>query len=381
MTAQLKLGVKVAYSIYCILISLVFIWMVWESPTWVGKGLALLMLLVSLLPFLVSNWLKQVKPNGWGIPTACAMGLVIGLVGVIVFATPTGEPSTSSLVKHGFASGHFTRFAFSNIVPESEQINLGFLLMPFVDPLLTHEQARIARSHTLDIYREMESDRDFNALGSTMGLAYRDLLGLTANTQHYYLYVPQHQQNEGLPVIVFLHGSAGNFKAYTWVWAEFAEANGFAIIAPSYGFGNWDEVGAEQVLHILEDVKTKINVNSDQVYLAGLSNGGLGVSHLAVIAPDTFAGLLFFSPVFSTTHIEGEDFEAGWKNRPIFVLSGALDKRIPISYVNTRVSNMQAQGANVRAITYPTEDHFLFFAKNEEVMADVTMWLTDVASE
>ena len=182
-----------------------------------------------------------------------------------------------------------------------------------------------------------------------------------------------------MPAILFLHGSAGNFKAYTWVWSEFAEAYGYAIIAPSFGFGEWQRpAGSRAALRMLNDAMMLTEIDSDRVYLAGLSNGGLGVSQLAALEPQRFRGLVFISPVMDTAIVDQVAFHRMWMERPILIVTGDADQRIPLSYVDQRVSRLRGGGVFVDYVTYPDEDHFLFFSQKEDVLNDIAVWLGDI---
>ena len=249
--------------------------------------------------------------------------------------------------------------------------------MPYADPFLTGEQSSRVSAFTMDLYHEMEQDQNFRELGSVLGLAYNELIGRPFDMGHYYLYIPQEKSERPLPVIVFLHGSAGNFKTYTWIWSKLAEAEGVAIIAPSYGFGNWDEAGVVTVLQAIEDAKQLIDIDENQIYLAGLSNGGLGVSQLALEAPEMFQGLIFLSPVMDTNIVDSPPFQAQWANRPVLVISGEDDKRIPVNYVEQRVAIMEQENIDVTTIIYPHEDHFLLFSQPENILENVAEWLSE----
>lgn len=127
----------------------------------------------------------------------------------------------------------------TNIVPEIEQIQLGFLIMPYLDPILTREQSKRASAFTLGFYEEMEGDPDFRELGSAMGWAYAELVGQSFNVGHYYLYVPEQYSEKPTPVVIFLHGSAGNFKAYTWLWSKVADRLGCVVVSEFFcSFGS-----------------------------------------------------------------------------------------------------------------------------------------------
>jgi pimeloyl-ACP methyl ester carboxylesterase len=249
--------------------------------------------------------------------------------------------------------------------------------MPLVDPLLSEDQARQVSKFTYDIYREMEGDEEFCELGSAMQYAYSEVLGREFNLGHYYLYAPQDTIMEPRPAIVFLHGSEGNFKAYAWVWSKFAKEKGCVIIFPSYGFGNWDGDGIEHVMNSLADAKTRVAINQDKIYLAGLSNGGKGVSLLAEKYSDLFKGLIFISPVLIKDKFSGSTFERNWSEKRIFMCSGTEDKRIPLSSIENAVEDMESANAKVTFHTYPDEDHFLFFSQPEQIFSNISIWLSD----
>jgi pimeloyl-ACP methyl ester carboxylesterase len=147
------------------------------------------------------------------------------------------------------------------------------------------------------------------------------------------------------------------------------------VIAPSFGFGNWDRAGMASVLQALDDAATVVDINQDRVYLAGLSNGGLGVSQLAVAAPGRFRGLIFISPVMATEIADGRAFQDAWRDRPVLLVTGEADRRIPVSYVRQRAAKLRAGGVQVTEVTYPNEDHFLFFSQPERVLGDISRWL------
>jgi pimeloyl-ACP methyl ester carboxylesterase len=270
----------------------------------------------------------------------------------------------------------FPRYTISNIVPEVEQINLGFLAMPAMDEIFTYEQAFRVRESTLAVYREMDQDANFRALGSSMGWAYADLFGRPYNAGQYYLYVPRNRPAGPLPAILFLHGSMGNFKAYTWVWSSLAEELGYVIIVPSFGFGNWREPGGiDAAIKALDDTQSVVELDENRLYLAGLSNGGLGVSLLAASMPQRFRGLIFISPVMATEIVDQSTFQSAWAERPVLIMTGQADERVPVAYVTERVRGLERGGVAVKYIVYPEEDHFLFFSQPASVLQAISRWL------
>jgi pimeloyl-ACP methyl ester carboxylesterase len=376
-----KLILIIAYVGLIALIVPLSLWLLLTTQTWAGAGIAVIGLAAGVLPVTCLLWLKQRTGHrlwGW---SSLALGCIgAGTLGLVLLSTPDGRPPPDSPVQHRYTgSTVFRRYTLANVVPEADQVRLGFLVMPHLDPILTPTQARRVSDFTLDLYREMERDRNFRQLGSEMGWAYTELMGLPFDMGHYYLYVPDNRGNTPLPAIVFLHGSAGNFKAYTWVWSKLAEEHGVAIIAPSFGFGNWQSPdGPASALRALEDAATVTEIDRSMVYLVGLSNGGLGVSRLAQASPRRFRGLVFVSPVMDTGIVDGAPFQTAWRGRPVLVVTGAQDRRVPIAYVERRVSAMKAGGVDVTEVVYSDEDHFLFFSRPESVLYNISNWISAV---
>jgi pimeloyl-ACP methyl ester carboxylesterase len=349
-----------------------------RAQTWTGVGLAVLAILGVLLPAPVALWWSQpLQRHLWGWSSLVIALAVTSLVGLILWSTPDGVPPPGSPVQHRFTQPiTFPRYTIANIVPEIEQINLGLVVMPYLDRLFTAERARRVAPFTLALYQEMESDPNFHQLGSVMGWAYAEALGLPFEVGHYYLYIPKNRPAESLPAIVFLHGSFGNFKTYTWVWSKLAEREGLVIIAPSYGFGNWRSVDSVAVIsRVLEDATTQVALDPNRLYLAGLSNGGLGVSHLAIAQPEQYRGLIFLSPVMDTAIVNSPAFHQAWHGRPVLVITGAADERIPLSYVQQRLAVLRAGEVAVTERVYPGEDHFLFFSQPKQILDDISDWL------
>jgi phospholipase/carboxylesterase len=344
------------------------VWWLFQARTAVGVAIAVLGLITAVLPYTIY------RRNKRGITLLLAAGL--GIVGWIVLAAPDGRTILNSPISHQFTKDTpVPRYSLGNLIPEADQVNLGWQVMPYVDPIMTVAQGKRTAVPTFAIYDEMAQDEDFAHLGSVMGWAYGELAGRPFDMGHYYLYDPQPRLDNLLPALVFLHGSAGNFQSYTWLLSKLANEKGFVVIAPSFGFGNWrQEGGVTAVLNALDHAQTVTNIDPTQVYLMGLSNGGLGVSLTANAAPERFAGLIFLSPVFATEIVDEEPFLSDWQEKPILVMTGEADRRIPIGYVRERVEIWQGHGLPLTVQTFPNEDHFLFFTQADEVLAVIGRW-------
>jgi poly(3-hydroxybutyrate) depolymerase len=253
-------------------------------------------------------------------------------------------------------------------LPEIDQVKLGTYIVPLLDPLIGWREAAHLRAACLRVYRPMEQSAAFRALGSAMTYAYSD----TDSGQLYE--VAPRGVGPRPPAIVFLHGSAGNFKGYLFVWSELARRVPFVVVAPSFGFGNWNRDGGTAVIerarrHAIE----RLGADPQRVFLAGLSNGGRGVTRaLAEEAAPRYVGTILISAVVEPDLVEGA---RRWRDLPTLVVHGARDDRITWSSAQRSVAALRAAGANVVLRVDPEEDHFLFFSRRDEVQDWIEAWV------
>ncbi len=66
-----------------------------------------------------------------------------------------------------------------------------------------------------------------------------------------------------------------------------------------------------------------------------------------------------------------------WDKRSILVIHGAKDDRIRLSRIQSTVDSLTGLGFAITTRIYPQDDHFLFFAKREELMQDLLPWLKE----
>lgn len=339
---------------------------------------------------------------GWGgvllsvaLILACAAwqwrSSLVGIMAGVTFAAwvaatvwlcvhaPNGRASADARVQNRYIGGHvaFRRYAFGNLLPEGDQFTMGFPLVPAADRLFTRKQAAALCGYTTAIYGALEADPAFHALGSVMPETYDELWGMPFQHGHYFLYVPPGlDRAKPRPALVFLHGSGGNFKAYTWLLAKVADQLGLVVLAPTYGFGNWRERDTSRLVQgALADAAQVVAIDPRNVHLMGLSNGGLGVSQAGGDLAPNLRSLIFLSPVFDRSCISAPEFGQQWRGRPIFVISGTEDDRIPIDYVTANVAELKSGGANVKFQPVEAADHLLLFSHEALVLQALREWL------
>lgn len=296
---------------------------------------------------------------------------------------PDGRPTAATArVQNRYLDGGwgYPRAALGNLLPELDQCLLGFQIMPALDPLLTRRQAGPLAEVTSAIYRELEADPDFHALGSVLPHAYDGLWLGRAEHGHYFLYTPKNlDPQKPAPVLVFLHGSSGNFKSYPWLLSKVAEECGMVLIAPTYGWGDWQEPATSKLIQAtLKDAARHVRLDPKQQHLIGLSNGGRGLCQVGSEVGEQFQSLTFLSPVMDLEALTTQKFARRWKGRPIYILTGAADERVPLDYVTTAADQLRKRGAQVTLETVPGADHFLLFTQRDLVLPKITSWLKNL---
>jgi pimeloyl-ACP methyl ester carboxylesterase len=121
------------------------------------------------------------------------------------------------------------------------------------------------------------------------------------------------------------------------------------------------------------------NLDAGRIVLAGLSNGGIGVSRAACRTPDRYRGLIYISGVMEDDVMTSPEFLREKAEKHVLVIHGGQDERIPLRYIEHTLAGLPVSIA-VETHFHPDEDHFLFLSKREEVLETVFRWLTAHAS-
>lgn len=167
----------------------------------------------------------------------------------------------------------------------------------------------------------------------------------------YYLFYPEDYEAEGKPMglLLFLHGGGESGQEFSTLKKNGPPkmmADGypfpFLVLAPQNPYEKkWWDVRA--VYELLQEVIATNNVDTQRIYLTGLSRGGSAAWELAVQYPDTFAALAVVCGMAPTPY-------AHWINKsmPIWVFHGDQDPVIPVSESDAMVAKLQALGRIVK---------------------------------
>lgn len=173
------------------------------------------------------------------------------------------------------------------------------------------------------------------------------------------VYTPKsfNDEKKRWPLIIFLHGSGerGNDPNRLKVHSlpkiiDKDDHFPFIVVSPQCPDGKrWN---AESLNAMLDEVLTKLPVDTNRIYLTGLSMGGYGTWKFAIAYPERFAAV---APVCGWGHLE--DVEK-LKNKPVWIFHGAKDDVVPPSESEKMVKFLEKFGSTqVRFTLYPDANH------------------------
>jgi predicted esterase len=189
----------------------------------------------------------------------------------------------------------------------------------------------------------------------------------------YRVYVPTTYTGAApTPLLIALHGLGGSedsmFDSYAKQPIALAQQHGFLMAAPLgyrpdgfYGAGAGATNDAavrrrmalseQDVLDVVQLMKTHYNVDQRRIYLIGHSMGAIGTWHLASKFPDIWAALGPFSGTGSPALAEG------MKAIPQIVVHGDADPTVSVEGSRLMVAALKKLGAEVNYVEVPGGNH------------------------
>jgi predicted esterase len=182
------------------------------------------------------------------------------------------------------------------------------------------------------------------------------------------------------PCLVFLHGFGGQLTVMVKALIEALPSPPVVILAPYLDTaGQWwlpegQAVVRELVLHHLPP-----EADPKQVFLVGLSNGGVGASRLALsesLGP-LFKGAILISglaPPLEDPNNPKSVYEAPVHGADLLVIAGDADPRFPAPLVQSLVDATRRRGSLVE-LQRLEGDHFIMLSHRKQVGTMIRTWL------
>jgi pimeloyl-ACP methyl ester carboxylesterase len=108
---------------------------------------------------------------------------------------------------------------------------------------------------------------------------------------------PEYRPVRSYPVLVVLHESGEKPQAMLRRWADAAAENGYVLVAPEWEKSVTGQYGYSveehaTVLAALRDLRRRVQIDSDRIFLFGLGEGGTMAFDFGLAHPDLFAGVI-----------------------------------------------------------------------------------------
>ncbi len=129
----------------------------------------------------------------------------------------------------------------------------------------------------------------------------------------------------------------------------------FIVAAPlARGTIGYQGIPETDVYEVLDDVKKRLSVDEDRIYLTGPSTGGGGALWLGLTRPDVWAAI---APVCPAPPPGTEELAGNALNVPVRLFQGALDPLVTAESVRKLRDKFQEAGVAVEYTEFPTVRH------------------------
>lgn len=173
----------------------------------------------------------------------------------------------------------------------------------------------------------------------------------------YLLYLPKdYEEKDSWPLLLFLHGAGergDNLELVKKHGPPKLIANGheFPFIVASPQCPKNSRWVPTPLMALISDLESRYKVDSDRIYVTGLSMGGFGTWSLASYAPDRFAAI---APICGG----GERWTAKQiAHLPVWTFHGTADRAVPVERTEVMVEALQRAGSNPKLTLYPDVGH------------------------
>jgi predicted peptidase len=201
----------------------------------------------------------------------------------------------------------------------------------------------------------------------------------------YQVYHPaQNQDDEKLPLIIFLHGISqrGSGGIVPTTGAGGALARHYLAQVPAIVLlpqcrleSYWtDKVMEQMVMREIAQTIEEFGADERRIYLTGVSMGGYGVWFLASRHAGKFAALV--SICGGSPFTKGDRFDQIVRNvgkTPAWMFHGADDKIVPVTESRQIAEALEANGGKVKYSEYPGVGHNVWL--NAATEKDLMSWL------
>jgi phospholipase/carboxylesterase len=193
-------------------------------------------------------------------------------------------------------------------------------------------------------------------------------------------YVPEdYSPDRAWPLVMALHGGAGNGRSFLWSWLRDARSHGAILIAPRAVGDTWALTGPDRdtpnLMRMVDWARGRWNIDPGRILLTGMSDGGT-FSYVSGLEPGSpFTHLAPAAAAFHPMLAQMAD-PARIGGLPIHVSHGVLDWMFPVDMAREAARVLTAAGAHV---TYRELDD-LSHTYPRELNPQILRWMSETAA-
>ena len=121
----------------------------------------------------------------------------------------------------------------------------------------------------------------------------------------------------------------------------------------------WSDEQIANLRTLLDKLKRTYNVDENRVALAGFSDGGTGVSYVAMRDTTPYASFESLNGFFMvlTSVVGGDLYPNNLRNKPFFIVNGGRDQLYPTRMVDPYVQHLKENGVDLVYRPQPNAEH------------------------
>ncbi|MBP7460415.1 MAG: prolyl oligopeptidase family serine peptidase [Candidatus Delongbacteria bacterium] len=177
----------------------------------------------------------------------------------------------------------------------------------------------------------------------------------------YWLFLPNdyHPKSKtGYPMILFLHGAGERgddlekVKIHGIPKVAMADSTfPFIVLAPQCPENGWWTEYSDELNGLIEAVIEHYAVDTNRIYITGLSMGGFGTWDMAIRYPHRFAAI---APICGgSLPILAHRIQ----HLPVWAFHGVKDPVVPVAFSEEMIKKLQSLNAPVKLTLYPDAGH------------------------
>lgn len=222
---------------------------------------------------------------------------------------------------------------------------------------------------------------------SSKGKLKKETLVWQGLTRNYLIYIPsKYDGSKPVPLLFHLHGGGGTAKGTIGLthgkFNELADEKGFIVVYPNAVKKNWNDGRDIELKYELENIddvgfitavvgklKNEYAIDSEKVFVTGMSNGGFMTSRLLCEKSDVFRGGAILTATISVDYIE--------KCHPenplgVMIINGTDDPLVPYNGGDIKVFNKK------RGKIIATDDYVNFWKNQMDCENSEVVKLSDL---